>query len=169
MEEGAAKGPPELSKKARQAFKGLTGAKSKHACLGDIATWTTPHALRVAHGHTDVGDMASDYTESVKVSAPRPVHQESLMGPEFRARVSGLVEELNQDPALQGFHGNIAMAHPPSTEEVFNAVKSLRAKMHKSLSRDIWHPQLDADAGGCPSTCSSPSPVCQDVGHMGCP
>ena len=134
-DEEAAKGLPELSKKAHQAFKGLTGATSKHDGLGDMATWTTPQATRVAHGHADVGDMVSDYTESVSSKACAP---EEFDEP-FRARVSGMVQELNQDPTLQGFHGNIAMAHPPSTEEVFNAVKSLRAKMHKSPGIDVIH------------------------------
>ena len=69
MAEGAATGLPELSKKAHQALKGLTLAKSKHECLGDMATWTTPGAIRVAYGHSDVGDMASDYTESVSSKA----------------------------------------------------------------------------------------------------
>ena len=68
----------------------------------------------MAHGHSDVGDMVSDYTESVSSKACGP---EEFDEP-FRARVFGLVEDLNQDPALQGFHGNIAMVHPPSTEEV---------------------------------------------------
>ena len=43
MDEEAANGLPELSKKAHQAFKGLTGATSKHDGIGDMATWTTPH------------------------------------------------------------------------------------------------------------------------------
>ena len=43
MEEEVAKGLPELSKKAHQAFKGLTGATSKHNGLGDdiVVTWHT--------------------------------------------------------------------------------------------------------------------------------
>ena len=100
MEEEAAKGIPELSKKAHQAFKCLTGAKSKHDGLGDMATWTTPEALRVAHGHGHadgiVGDMVSDYTESVSSKACAPGEFDEP----FIARASGLVKELNQDPAL---------------------------------------------------------------------
>ena len=89
----------------------------------------------MAHGHSDVGDMVSDYTESVSSKACGP---EEFDEP-FRARVSGLVQELNQDPALQGLHDTIDMVHPPSTEEVYQAVKSLRAKMHKSPGIDGIH------------------------------
>ena len=108
MDEEAAKGLPELSKKAHQAFKGLTGAKSKHDGLGDMATWTTPGATRVAHGHSDVGDMVSDYTESISSKACGPGEFDEPF--RARARVSGLVQELNQDPILQGLHGTV----PPS-------------------------------------------------------
>ena len=95
----------------------------------------SPQATMVTHGHSDVGDMVRDYTESVssKDCAPDEVDEP------FRASVSGLVQELNQDLALQGFHGNISMVHPPSTEEVYNAVKSLMAKMHKPPGIDGTH------------------------------
>ena len=108
MDEEAAKCLPELSKKAHRAFKGLTRAKSKHGGLSDMATWRTPQATRVAHGHSDVGDMVSDYTESVNSKACAPGEFDEP----FRARAAGLVQELDQDPTLQGFCGNIAMAHP---------------------------------------------------------
>ena len=54
MEEEAANGKPELSKKAHQAFKNITGTVSKDDGLGDIATWTTPEWTKVARGHDEV-------------------------------------------------------------------------------------------------------------------
>ena len=50
MEKEAAKDNPQMSKRAHQAFKYVTGSVSKgdgHG-LGDIATWTTPGGARVA-------------------------------------------------------------------------------------------------------------------------
>ena len=154
MDEEAANGRPEPSNKARRAFKGSTGAKRKHDGLGGMATWTTPGATRAAHGHmhayghSDVEDMhmVSDYTESASSKACGP---EEFDEP-FRARAPGLVQELNQDPALQGHHGTIIIYRhgppphdPPSTDheelEVHQAVKSLRAKMHKPPGIDGIH------------------------------
>ena len=62
MEEEAAKGKPELSKKAHKAFKNITGTVSRDDGLGGISTWTTPEGTQVARGHDEVGKMVSAYT-----------------------------------------------------------------------------------------------------------
>ena len=64
-EEEAAKGLPELSKKAHPAFKGLTGATSKQDGLGDVATWHPPLVTKQARGHTEVGALVSEYTRTI--------------------------------------------------------------------------------------------------------
>ena len=64
MEEEAAKGKPELSKKAHQAFKNITGTVSRDDGLGGISTWTTAEGTHVARGHAEVGQMVSAYTHN---------------------------------------------------------------------------------------------------------
>ena len=65
MEEEAWEGLPGLSKKAHQAFKGITGSSRKSDRLGDVATWTRPTGTDVTRGHKEVGDLVCEYTLSV--------------------------------------------------------------------------------------------------------
>ena len=87
MEEEAAKGLPELSKKAHQAFKGLTGATSKHDGLGDVhvATWHTPLVTKQARGHTEVGALVSECTRTISSIDTYPGEFDE----DFRERVGG--------------------------------------------------------------------------------
>ena len=73
MEKEAAKDNPQLSKRARQAFKYVTGSVSKGDGLRDIATWTmaTPGGTKVARGHQAAGAMVSEYTHSISSAKDR--------------------------------------------------------------------------------------------------
>ena len=123
MEEEAAKGLPELSKKAHQAFKGLTGATSKHDGLGDVATWHPPLVTKQARGHTDseVGALVSEYTRTISSTDTSPGEFDE----DFGERVSGMVQHLSGDEDLQGFNAGRDMVEPPSHQEVAYALKTL--------------------------------------------
>ena len=74
-----------------------------------MATWQPlGQALEVAHGHTAVGGMASDYTGCASSNASTPGEADEP----FRAMASaaGLGAELNQDPWPDSLY--IATAKP---------------------------------------------------------
>ena len=116
MEEGAAKGLPELSKKARQALRGVTGAASKHDCLGDVAAWHTPLVTKQSRprgpGHTEVGALVSDheYTRTISSTdtSPGEFDEDSM------ERLAGMAQHLSGDEDLRGFNASRDMVEPPS-------------------------------------------------------
>ena len=138
MEEEAAKGLPELSKKAHQAFKGLTGATSKqcHDGLGDVATWHTPLVTKQARGHTEVGALVSEYTHTISSTDTST----GEFNANFMERVSAWYGPARQhllgDEDRQGFNAGRDMVELPSHQEVAHALKTLGSKIHKSPGID---------------------------------
>ena len=94
MEKEAANDNPQLSKRARETFKCVTGSVSKGDGFWDIATmsWTTPGGTKVARGHQAVGAVVSEDTHSI--SSAQTAEDEFCE--EYRSPVHEAVDKLSR-------------------------------------------------------------------------
>ena len=133
MEAETAKELPQLSKKAHQAFKYVTGSDSKGDGLGDLATWNTPSGTTEARGHKEVGDLVSSYTRTTSSA----VNSEGEFCEDFQATISTAVTQLNMED--RGFMASAPSSDPPTEKEVGEALKDLATRLHKSPGLDGVH------------------------------
>ena len=135
MEAEEAKELPQMSKKAHQAFKYVTGSASKGDGLGDLATWTTPSGTTVARGHKEVGDLVSSYTRTT--SSADTAGGEFCE--EFRATISAARSKTEPQASWLNLHG-----HPESGSRIASSPRVRRGDSDYTQLSLPLPPQLRA-------------------------